>query len=235
MHHFFHPFAMLRRGRGEMFAEHFRRHAMRGGRGMFGFGFDMEQGMDGGPGRGRGGFGGGRKLGSADLQLLILALLAEKPRHGYEIIKALDERSSGYYSPSPGMVYPALTYIEELGFAVVTAEGAKKLYTITQEGLDHLESKRAAVDALLEQLAWIGRKMEHVRRKLSGEEGERDGGDEFDEPHGRGGRHGKVALELRQARRNIKSALIEKFGSPLQEQLRVALILERAAAEIRGE
>ena len=64
-------------------------------------------------------FGMGRKLASVDLQLLILGLLAEKPRHGYEIIKALDERSKGFYVPSPGMVYPALTYLEEIGHATV--------------------------------------------------------------------------------------------------------------------
>jgi Transcriptional regulator PadR-like family len=60
------------------------------------------------------GFGMGRKLASVDLQLLILGLLADRPRHGYEIIKALDERSKGFYAPSPGMVYPALTYLEEI-------------------------------------------------------------------------------------------------------------------------
>src|ERR1700723_824874 len=80
----------------------------------------------GGPG-GRG-FGMGRKLPSADLQLLILQLLAEKPRHGYEIIKALEERSKGFYVPSPGMVYPALTYLEEIGHATVEADGARKLH-----------------------------------------------------------------------------------------------------------
>src|SRR5882724_3046424 len=113
-----------------------------GGRGFghFGRGF-MEGGMGGRA------FGMGRKLASSDLQLLILALLAEKPRHGYEIIKALDERSNGYYSPSPGMVYPALTYLEELGHATVAAEGAKKLYSITESGLSDLERNRAAVDA----------------------------------------------------------------------------------------
>ncbi len=76
--------------------------------------------MEGG-GMGGRGFGMGRKLGSADLQLLILRLLDEKPSHGYEIIKALDEHSNGFYVPSPGMVYPALTYLEELGFATVEA------------------------------------------------------------------------------------------------------------------
>ncbi len=70
--------------------------------------------MDG-DGMGGRAFGMGRKLASVDLQLLILALLSDKPRHGYEIIKALDERSKGFYAPSPGMVYPALTYLEKSG------------------------------------------------------------------------------------------------------------------------
>ena len=219
MHHLFHKFS----GWG--------RHAGRH-RGMFGFGFDFGGGFPGerGPG-GRGGLGPGRKLGAADLQLLILALLAEKPRHGYEIIKALDERSNGYYSPSPGMVYPALTYLEELGHATVTAEGAKKLYSITEAGLAHLEENRANVDALLEQLAWIGRKMDDVRRALSGEAGE-------DADFG-AGRHGhwhghRQVPEVRQARHNLKSALIEKMGASAEEQKRIAAILERAANEIRG-
>lgn len=229
---------------GEGLARHAARHR--------GFAFDAADGYPGhrSGGRGAGGFGAGRKLGSADLQLLILALLAEKPRHGYEIIKALGERSSGYYSPSPGMVYPALTYLEELGHASVEAAGAKKLYSLTEPGLAYLEANRAAVDALLEQLAWIGRKMEHVRRALSGDPGSAasDAAEDFDAPHE--GRHGhghdfahgagfggghRVASEVRQARRNLKSALIEKFGAPLEEQRRIAAILERAAAEIKGK
>jgi DNA-binding PadR family transcriptional regulator len=68
------------------------------------------------------------------LQLVILALLEERPRHGYEIIKALEETSKGFYAPSPGMVYPALTYLEEVGYATVEAEGSKKLYQITAAG-----------------------------------------------------------------------------------------------------
>ena len=214
-------------------------HAGRQRGGMFGFGFDMGgAGFPGEPGRGpggRGGLGPGRKLGSADLQLLILALLAEKPRHGYEIIKALDERSNGYYSPSPGMVYPALTYLEEIGYATVAAEGTKKQYSITEEGLAHLEQNRAAVDALLEQLAWIGQKMDHMRRAMSGAPQE-DAADDFDAPQGQGpGYWHRQVPEVRQARRNLKSALIEKKAASLEEQRRIALILERAAAEIRGK
>ena len=61
------------------------------------------------------GMPGGRKLGSADLQLLLLALLAERPAHGYELIRTLEQRSGGFYAPSPGMVYPALTFLDEIG------------------------------------------------------------------------------------------------------------------------
>ncbi|HZI82915.1 MAG TPA: PadR family transcriptional regulator, partial [Casimicrobiaceae bacterium] len=109
------------------------RHARRHGFGS------LVGGMGGGRGFGWHGFRAGRKLGGDHLQLVILALLADKPYHGYEIIKALEERSGGFYTPSPGMVYPALTYLEELGYASVEAEGAKKLYRISKEGREHLE------------------------------------------------------------------------------------------------
>ncbi len=109
----------------------------------------LAAGFMGGPGRGDGGFRTGRKLASGDLQLVLLALLAEKPSHGYELIKALEDRSDGFYAPSPGMVYPALTYLEEIGHATVEVEGTKKLYRITDEGKHHLEQNRASVDAIL--------------------------------------------------------------------------------------
>ena len=81
-------------------------------------------------------------LASGDLQLIILALLSEKPRHGYEIIKQVEEHSSGAYTPSPGMVYPALTYLEEMGYAASgVREGTKKLYRITETGTAYLNEK----------------------------------------------------------------------------------------------
>src|ERR1700728_1795764 len=120
----------------------FGRHHGGRGFGHFGKGF-----MDSGDMGGRA-FGMGRKLASVDLQLLILVLLADKPRHGYEIIKALDERSKGFYVPSPGMVYPALTYLEEIGHAVVEADGTRKLYHITDPGKDYLKENQAKADAL---------------------------------------------------------------------------------------
>src|ERR1700684_2301538 len=132
--------------------------------GPFGRGF-----MEGG-GMGGRGFGMGRKLASVDLQLLILGLLAEKPRHGYEIIKALDERSKGFYVPSPGMVYPALTYLEEIGHATVEADGARKLYHITDAGKEHLNSNRGTADALYTQFERVGERMDRVRRAMHAEE-----------------------------------------------------------------
>ena len=126
--------------------------------------------FDHGGGLGGRSFFGGRKLGSNELQLVILALLEESPRHGYEIIKALEQTSKGFYTPSPGMVYPALTYLEEVGYATVEADGTKKLYRITDTGLATLNENRAFVESVLVQLARIGKKMDRVRQAFAGDE-----------------------------------------------------------------
>jgi DNA-binding PadR family transcriptional regulator len=130
-------------------------------------------------GRGRGPGGGdffriGRMLAQGDLKLLVLALIAEQPRHGYEIIKVIEEKTSGWYSPSPGVVYPTLTYLEEAGYLVSESEGSKKLYKITPEGESHLKANRDIVDVVLDRLAAIGRKMARMRRAFGGE-GDRSG------------------------------------------------------------
>src|SRR3954471_106447 len=81
---------------------------------------------------GRYGMGGGdmiragRMLATGDLRLIALALIAEQPRHGYEIIKVLEDKTEGWYSPSPGIVYPTLTFLEEAGYVTAQTEGAKK-------------------------------------------------------------------------------------------------------------
>ena len=96
----------------------------------------------------------GRVFDHGDLRLVILQLIAEKPRHGYELIKAIEEKLSGAYSPSPGVVYPTLTMLEELGHATVAnSEGGKKLYTITEEGQAFLVANKAAVDAVFSRIA----------------------------------------------------------------------------------
>ena len=169
-----------------------------------------------------------RKLGADDLQLLILALLAEKPAHGYEIIKSLEERSGGFYSPSPGMVYPALTYLEEIGHASVESEGTRKLYSITDAGRAYVEEHRSSVDTMFAQLKWVGEKMAYARRAFGTE---RDEGDETE-----GGRRGHgFSSEVHEARMKLRAALVDKRGAADDEQGRIAEILARAADEIRGK
>lgn len=104
--------------------------------------------------RGRG--GPGRLFASGDLRFLLLALIAEKPSHGYELIKAIEEKLGGAYSPSPGIIYPMLTLLEETGLATVTNEGTRKLYSITEEGKQSLEENRAAVDAIFGRMSAVG-------------------------------------------------------------------------------
>jgi DNA-binding PadR family transcriptional regulator len=88
-----------------------------------------------------------------DLRLVITALIAEKPRYGYEIIKELEERVGGGYSPSPGVVYPTLTLIEEVGHATVANEqGGRRLYTLSSEGAAYLAANRTQVDAIFARL-----------------------------------------------------------------------------------
>ena len=105
-----------------------------------------------------------RMLAQGDLRLVALALIAEAPRHGYEIIKLLEEKTSDWYSPSPGIVYPTLTYLEEAGYVTASTEGSKKLYTITDEGRAYLESNRDLVDVVLDRLAALGERVNRWRR-----------------------------------------------------------------------
>lgn len=110
------------------------------------------------PGDGRGmghrlGRGGGGHLGRlfahGDLRLVVLRLIADKPRHGYEIIKAIEDMAGGTYSPSPGTIYPVLTMLEEQGLTAQDGtDGAKKRYAITTEGQDYLAANATAVAAL---------------------------------------------------------------------------------------
>jgi DNA-binding PadR family transcriptional regulator len=195
-----------------------RHHGGRGSGGFF-------AGFMGGRGLGGGSFRTGRKLGSADLQLIILALLAEKPSHGYELIKSLEERSGGFYSPSPGMVYPALSYLEEIGYSMVEAEGTKKLYSITAEGRRHLEENRAAVEAILSELERIGSRMEYVRRAFADQDLSGDETDDFEQDSA-------ASEDLWVARRRLRMALHQKRHCVTAEARRIAAILKRATAEI---
>ena len=101
-----------------------------------------------------GGLGGreGRMFDGGELRLVILKLIAEKPRYGYEIIKELGERVGGDYSPSPGVVYPTLTMLEEMGYAQASQDPqGRKLYAVTPEGEKVLADNKARVDAIFER------------------------------------------------------------------------------------
>ena len=92
-----------------------------------------------------------------DLKYVILQLLAEKPRHGYEIIKELEDRFSGAYAPSAGTVYPTLTLLEDLGYATITLEeNGKKVYSITPEGQKYLDDNKTAVEDIFERISDFG-------------------------------------------------------------------------------
>ena len=93
----------------------------------------------GGPGRGR---GRRQMFESGEIKFVILRLLKEKPRHGYEVIKALEEKMGGCYTPSPGTVYPTLQLLEDEGYVKGVDVGGKKVYEVTPEGDKYLEEHR---------------------------------------------------------------------------------------------
>ena len=107
---------------------------------------------------GRHGFGGRGKIARifdhGDLRYVILQMIAEKPRHGYEVIKAIEEKLAGAYTPSPGVVYPTLTLLEETGYATVAeAEGNKKLYAITEAGQAIHAENRSIISAIFDRIS----------------------------------------------------------------------------------
>src|SRR5947208_428665 len=105
---------------------------------------------------GFGGFFGGpneRFFGRGDLKYVILELLKDQPRHGYDIIRALEDRMRGYYRPSPGSVYPTLQMLEDLGYVSSSQQEGKKIYTITDEGRRYLEDQKSTVDDIRERIA----------------------------------------------------------------------------------
>ncbi len=199
----------------------------------FGGGFPEGFGGPGGPG-GPGDFGDprmprGRQFNSEDLQLMLLSLLSERPSHGYELIKALDTRSQGFYVPSPGMVYPALTYLEEVGFVTVEADGNRKRYALAEAGRAELDTQRERVELLFAKLGHLGRKMEFMRRAFANQNaqgGPAEGADETPE--------GGWLPEFVEARMALRSALFRKSAANPDEQRRIVAILRRAAAEIDG-
>ena len=176
------------------------------GRGRFRhFGGDDEVGGPFGGRHGGGRFG--RMFGHGDLKLILLALIAEQPRHGYQLIRTIEEMFGGSYAPSPGAVYPTLTMLDEMGYARVdTSEpGTKKLYTVTDEGRAYLDENRDTVDALIARMEVTAR----VASKYA------------------------APIAIHEAMRTLKRALIMRGALWSEsEAKRVRAIIEKAAAEI---
>jgi DNA-binding PadR family transcriptional regulator len=167
---------------------------------------DLRHGHEDGRSHHRRGRRSGRLFDHGELRLVVLGLISERPRHGYEIIKEIEDRVAGTYSPSPGVIYPTLTMLEELGHATVAEADGKKLYAITADGTAYLAANRTALDNAL-------RRMQSVNTA-----------------HG-----GGPAPEILRARENLKLALRlrESRGPLTEQQIRdIAAALDAAAVAI---
>ena len=176
------------------------------------FRFGMDQRCHGPMGLGRGGrpFGAHgprnrpRMFEQGDLRFVVLKLLADKPAHGYEIIKAIEDRFGGGYAPSPGIVYPTLTLLEEQGFiAVVGTDGPRKLYGLTDEGRAELARSEAEVERVF---ARIG----EMRQRFGG----------------------APAPELMRAMENLKAALRLRMSRGAVDVSKLTAILDGAARHV---
>ena len=128
---------------------------------------------------GRHGRWGARPFDYGELRLLIVAMIGEEPRHGYELMRAIEERMGGSYTPSPGVIYPTLSWLEDSGFARVDEAGGRKSYTLTDAGKSFLAANKTAVDELTARMA----------------------------PRGKGGRYEGVPAPIVRGMENLKLAL----------------------------
>ena len=182
----------------------YRHCAPRGGRfrgGFGGFGHHFGRGMGGGG-------EGGRRRGlydSEELRLVLLSLIAEQPRHGYDLIREIEERTGGDYAPSPGVIYPTLTMLQDMGLIVESdAAGTRKVYAATLEGTAHLAEKKDEVAALLARIDEL----------KSAQKGDR--------------------APVRRAMRNLHLALAEKVARSGNDELmhKIAALLDEVTQKI---
>lgn len=191
--------AYMKRGSG---GGHHGRHAHRfGPRGFGGFGEEFGAG----PGRGRGGGRRQRVFDGGELRLVLLKLIEENPRHGYDLIRAIEELTGGAYAPSPGVVYPTLTLLGEMDLICEQADGARKRFSITAEGSAHLAEHADAVAHLFARLRALGEMRERID-----------------------------AVPVRRAMQNLRSVLQHRLGEGLdRERLHAAVeLIDEAARKI---
>lgn len=168
----------------------------RHGRGMFG------RGGPGGPGRGR------RMFGPGDLRLVLLALIEQEPRHGYDLIKAIEAVFGGGYAPSPGVVYPNLSLLSDEGLIAGVEDGGKQVFSLTEAGKAWLDENRAAVDGVMQRMTLAA-------RMVSGEQ---------------------APDVVREAMHTLRQAIVTKPGAWSDpETARVVESLMKAVREISGQ
>lgn len=170
----------------------------------------------------------GKWLSSDDLHLVILNMLAERPTHGYEIIRRIEAYTSGFYAPSPGMIYPLLSRLEAEGFAFPKENGARKVFELTPQGTSLLKKNKQTVITIMEQVKTFGEKMAYFQNQLLQEEqaNERWGG-EF------GQEDLVLKTEFMKVRRELKAAIFEKVAASREAKKRVIEVMKRAVIEIR--
>ncbi len=161
----------------------------------------------------------GRKFTAEELQLLLLNLIAQSPSHGYELIKELQERTEGSYNPSPGMVYPALTYLEERDLIISETHKNKKNYTISTLGTEYLGLNKPKTEELFACITHLARKMHYIRNAMNEEANEPPDAHEW-------------LPEFVEARLALKRALLMKSGVDQEKQKVISVVLNKAAAEI---
>ena len=159
----------------------------------------------------------GRMLAQGDLRLIALALIEQEPRHGYEIIKLVEEKTAEWYSPSPGIVYPTLTYLEEAGYVTASTEGSKKLYTITDEGRTYLQGNRELVDVVLQRLSALGERVNRWRRSERGDRGDRR----------------SLPPLVEAAFDHLRETVSKRLENDADDESRLVEILARAATELQ--
>ena len=174
----------------------------RGFRGGWGFGHHFGRGAGG---DGPGGFRRRGLYDSEELRLVLLSLIAEQPRHGYDLIREIEERTAGAYAPSPGIVYPTLTMLQDMGLIVEgDAAGTRKVYAVTAEGTALLAEKKDEVADLLARIAEL----------KSAQKGDR--------------------APVRRALRNLHAALSEKVSRSDDDALmhKIAALLDEVTQKI---
>lgn len=186
-------------GRGRHHIFYSMMHAMRGG--PFGHG-----GPDGKRGRGRDGER-RRMFESGELRLVLLKLISEQPRHGYDLIREIENLSGGAYAPSPGVVYPTMTLLIDMGLAEEQqTDGARKLLSITPDGIIHLQDNAQALEVAMARLTALAKVTERT-----------DSG------------------PVRRAIHSLRTAIHERLsqeGVSRETQLEVARILDEATSKI---